>query len=537
MAEPDSRSLSVPDTSCKKSCSDVENGIANEKKRLPERKGQKAFCCVPLCHNSSRKNPKLHFHSFPKEYKVITSGELAGQNLRQVWVNKIKRDEKERNNFRITKDTLVCSKHFNTEDYRPRTKRNRLYGQPGHSLMLKENAIPTLFLWNNWGGKQPDSCYETTKLLSNQESNLLKASAVILMHNYSLPSTLGAAAKVIQNMRCFIDEMQSNHLWFSLERLGTDSSLIEHYTGFMSYRVIKSFYNKFEMWQQSAQKWSKAHSKDESPEELCQGSNESGLQAFDEFILYQMFVHGGLTEKDLSARFMVPESTVSNLITSWTCALHTFLVSIPVWPTKEHLRKDMLPNALWKAKYANTRVVLECARLKLDSLSSLIFTCQLNTKSSSKSLFQAKKGLVGLAPNGVVIFVSSLMSDLLQNEDVIIESGILDLCDRGDAIVAESSFSLKEECFRRALKLLCLNFQNESEDNFQSFSDVEDSASTPPSNDEVLHLRWNVEQAMERIASNALFVKTPTAFVMRLISKMWVVACLLSNFQGPYSKD
>lgn len=89
----------MPDTS-KKNCSDVKNGIETEKKRLPERKGQKAFCCVPFCHNSSRKNPKLHFHSFPKEYKVITSGELAGQNLRQVWVNKIKRDEKERNNFR-----------------------------------------------------------------------------------------------------------------------------------------------------------------------------------------------------------------------------------------------------------------------------------------------------------------------------------------------------------------------------------------------------------------------------------------------------
>ena len=56
-----------------------------------KKKGQNAFCCVPTCKNSSKKNLNLHFHTFPKDDKTIMSGERCGENLRKVWLSQIRR--------------------------------------------------------------------------------------------------------------------------------------------------------------------------------------------------------------------------------------------------------------------------------------------------------------------------------------------------------------------------------------------------------------------------------------------------------------
>lgn len=86
----------------------------------------KSVCCVPLCTNSKKKQPYLHFHDFP-----------TNEHQRQKWVRAIRRDEGD--TFIIRKgSTLVCSRHFSDGDYRD------------GSVRLITGAVPSRFDWNNF---------------------------------------------------------------------------------------------------------------------------------------------------------------------------------------------------------------------------------------------------------------------------------------------------------------------------------------------------------------------------------------------------
>lgn len=85
-------------------------------------------CCVPFCYNSKKKQPYLSFHSFP-----------CDKLLRSTWVSAIRRDE-----FAVRKgSTFVCALHFNEDEILAHPESDRKH--------LKPQAVPSRFLWNNWG--------------------------------------------------------------------------------------------------------------------------------------------------------------------------------------------------------------------------------------------------------------------------------------------------------------------------------------------------------------------------------------------------
>jgi len=90
------------------------------------------YCCVPGCKNSTSQRaereslglPKISFHSFP-----------TSKAVRKEWLVKIKRA-----NFKIKRDTKICSVHFVPDDFfvalpECPSKRPRL-----HNL-----AVPSIF--------------------------------------------------------------------------------------------------------------------------------------------------------------------------------------------------------------------------------------------------------------------------------------------------------------------------------------------------------------------------------------------------------
>ncbi len=85
------------------------------------------YCCVPLCDTSSRFNSVVSFHTFPLDKEIS-----------KKWIHYIRRED-----FNITTNTRVCSRHFKSDDLiEPSTPTGR--------RLLKKGAVPTLFEWNNY---------------------------------------------------------------------------------------------------------------------------------------------------------------------------------------------------------------------------------------------------------------------------------------------------------------------------------------------------------------------------------------------------
>ena len=54
------------------------------------------------------------------------------------------------------------------------------------------------------------------------------------------------------------------------------------------------------------------------------------------------------------------------------------------------------------------------------------------------------KALVGITPNGVLSFVSDLKAGSVSDKQIVIKSGLLDLCEEGDAIMADKGFLISD---------------------------------------------------------------------------------------------
>ncbi|ROI33883.1 Transcription factor E2F6 [Anabarilius grahami] len=89
-------------------------------------------CCVPLCSASSKYNSVLSFHTFPVD-----------EERQKKWIRNIRRE-----NLGFTSHTRVCSRHFKSDDVKePSTPKGR--------RLLKKDAVPTLFQWNNYSASEP----------------------------------------------------------------------------------------------------------------------------------------------------------------------------------------------------------------------------------------------------------------------------------------------------------------------------------------------------------------------------------------------
>lgn len=74
--------------------------IMNEGKKL-----NNTYCCVPQCNSRACKEPNLSFHRFP--------GETNSRNAkrRKEWIRVLRTGKK------ISNRMVVCSKHFQKQDY------------------------------------------------------------------------------------------------------------------------------------------------------------------------------------------------------------------------------------------------------------------------------------------------------------------------------------------------------------------------------------------------------------------------------------
>jgi len=119
---------------------------------------------------------------------------------------------------------------------------------------------------------------------------------------------------------------------------------------------------------------------------------------------------------DLSVRFKCSKSTVSNIIITWINILHNTLFSkfMKEMPSR-FKNKTCLPNAF--KSFSSCRVIIDCTEI-YTSVSRQSMNIQRDTYSSYKHR-NTWKVLIGIAPNGVVTFVSSLYPAYIQDQLLI----------------------------------------------------------------------------------------------------------------------
>ncbi|XP_067280272.1 uncharacterized protein [Pseudorasbora parva] len=481
---------------------------------------RRCYCSVPGCSNSKQRHPYLSFHDFPVQ-----------KELRKTWVRMIRRDEGP--SFKIMRgSTFVCSMHFETEDvYISKSGRKR----------LKSDAAPCRFLWNNWGKDLTarESAFDraSARLGVDVRGDLANPAHEVFLpdeandiqpetdHNYVCrPSSgkLDAAAERIRELEAKVRELETQLNDLSASKLhinrycATDEDF-RFYTRFPSEKVFWTFWESVAPSASKLVYWSKAQ-RMSGTMDIEKPSPNRRLALVDELFLYCCRVAVGLKEKVIADIFGISTTTVSRVIITWANYLYLVLGSLPIWMSRERVRATM--PAKFVEYCSDLRVIVDCTEIRCESPSSL--TLQSETFSTYKN-HTTFKALIGIAPCGVITFVSKLFTGSISDQEITRQSGILRLLEPGDVCMADKGFIIDQMLSDVGARLIIPPFKKGA-----CFS-KENTEKTQS----IARLRILVERAIRRIKEYHIWDTTIPLTLSGSVNQLWTTCCLMSNFQGP----
>ena len=251
------------------------------------------------------------------------------------------------------------------------------------------------------------------------------------------------------------------------------------------------------------------------------GGRPRRLRLIDEFFLVLMRLRLGLLLEDLADRFFIAKSTCGNIVDKWLDYLHVKFSFLVTWPSKSVIMNTM-PNK-FRRKYPDCRVIIDCTEIYTETPQSLINKSLLYSHYKSHMTY---KVLLGISPSGVITFVSDLWAGSTSDKQITKLSGLLDLCEPGDAIMADKGFLISDLTTPRGIKLIIPPFKTKR----FTRREIEETR-------RIANLRIDVERAMERVKNFRILSGVIPITLSKKTSKTFKICAGLSNLQNPLVHD
>jgi hypothetical protein len=241
------------------------------------------------------------------------------------------------------------------------------------------------------------------------------------------------------------------------------------------------------------------------------------LRLVDEFFLVLMRLRLGLIVEDLGCRFGISKSTCSTIINLWIDYLSIKLKFLIAWPSRELIDRTMPKKFL--SAYPKTRVIIDCTELYTETPQSLTNKSLMFSHYKSHMTYKA---LIGISPSGLITFASDLWAGSISDKQMVRSCGILDLCERGDAIMADKGFVISDLTTPKGIHLIIPPFKH------RRFSrrEVEETR-------RIANLRIYVEMAIERVKNYRILQGNINISMAPRLSKIFELCCGFTNLQPP----
>ncbi len=145
---------------------------------------------------------------------------------------------------------------------------------------------------------------------------------------------------------------------------------------------------------------------------------------------------------------------VSRTIITWANYQFFVLGSVPIWMSRQKVGSSMPKN--YRLFSPNLQVILDCTDICCESPTLLTLHSGIFFSYKSTTTF---KGLVGVAPSGAVTFISKLYNGSISDKEFMKKSGILDLLEPGDVVMADKGFTIEDMLSSVGARLLIPPFK------------------------------------------------------------------------------
>ena len=154
------------------------------------------------------------------------------------------------------------------------------------------------------------------------------------------------------------------------------------------------------------------------------GWNVESISFEDQIFITLMKVRQNYTQLHLAQLFHCGVATISNIVITFTHVLHEIEISAPSFRQFE---------SCW--------IVIVCTDIEVAGPSLM---SQENALYSSYRRINSFKVIIGVAPNGVITYVSWLYPGSISDKTIVQQSGLLNHLTAGDMILADKGFLIQD---------------------------------------------------------------------------------------------
>ena len=231
----------------------------------------------------------------------------------------------------------------------------------------------------------------------------------------------------------------------SPEDLRQNDDKIRFYTGFVSFAMfwhylmtcIKHGADKLYYWE-GEQRCGNAPVPAYHQTDGQKPGRKRFLRPADEFLLVCMRLRLGLLQEHLADLFCISTTTVSRIVNTWMNFLFDHCKGLIPWPSREQILCN-LPSGF--RNYKNCRIVVDCTELYTEKPSSLVAQWLTWSEYKHSNTF---KILIGVAPNGLVTFVSRLWCGNVSDRHIVQHDDLLPKLSPGDMMMADKGFTIED---------------------------------------------------------------------------------------------
>ncbi|KAG8176998.1 hypothetical protein JTE90_006427 [Oedothorax gibbosus] len=230
-------------------------------------------------------------------------------------------------------------------------------------------------------------------------------------------------------------------------------------------------------------------------------------------------LRNGLTLDLIAYIFEISQPTASRYFNGMVECIYQKLQTVSIWPGREQVREFMPFN--FRSYCPDCRVIIDCTEFKMVQPFNVVE--QQLTFSHYKNS-NTLKALIGIAPSGGVTFISDLYCGSISDKEFFKRSGLLQLLEKGDIVLADKGFRIEEELIEAEIGLMQPLFLKEK---------IQFTIEERSKNKLVSCLRVHVERAISRIKVFKYFEGSILYNSLHNINEVFFIASWLTNFNRP----
>ena len=471
------------------------------------------YCCVVSCHNNTKANPDLTFYTF------------STRNLsqRELWVQAVHRVKPDGTLWQPTVNDRICSAHF--------------VGGQKSTIEHHPAYIPTIFGTNH---RRPKTDVDVQRFERHFRRDFASPAPGVTGDQAS--SNPARSTDPEPSKKQFVsisiqtdptDPIQDEFRFetsFCSDGVGTQACIPtsmkpsgNHHLGLTSSKstntdvVKESFFEKlrtdveFAAWTGISKGFFMVLL-DLLGTEI---RDSRYISREDRLLLCLIRIKTDLCFTAMASLFSLSRQSVSDVFHEVLAKLHAISAQLIFWPPKERVQARM-PKC-FKETYPNCRVILDATEVKICRPSNPV---QHNLTWSDYKSSNTIKFLVGCTPSGEISFFSKAYGGRVTDTQLTNESGLYDLLDPGDLVLADKGFpNISAGLNQRGCLLVMPPFKSGN----RQFSEAQNKESY-----KIAKVRIHVERCIARLKYFKILKFFPPS-LQAVADKIIPVVCFLAN--------